>query len=48
MHKYHSLVPSHEKRNLNLTLILTAEQNMNFLVGTRYYDKNYTEKRLHS
>ena len=35
MHNYHSLVPSHEKRividslrNLNLTLILTAEQNI--------------------
>ena len=35
MHNYHSLVPSNEKRivvnslrNLNLALILTAEQNM--------------------
>ena len=38
MHDYHSLVPSHEKRivvgswiNLNLTLILTAEQKISEL-----------------
>ena len=40
MHNYHSLAPSHEKRidvgslsNLNLTLILTAEQNICFSVS---------------
>ena len=44
MHNYHSLVPSHEKRivvgslrNLYLTLILTAEQN---IWSFQYHDKN--------
>ena len=49
MHIYHSLVPSHEKRNLNLTFILTAEQkNLNFSVGTRNHDETCTEKKLNT
>ena len=55
MHNYHSLVQSHEKRivvgsliNLNLTLRLTAEQNLNFSVGTRLTNKSRAEKKLHN
>ena len=48
MINYHSLVPSHEicivvdnLRNLILTLIVTAEQN---IWTFQYHDKNCTEK----
>ena len=48
MRNYHSLDPSHEKRivvgiliNINLSLILTAEQNIWIF---QYHGKNFTEK----
>ena len=53
MRNYHSLVSSHEKRifvgslrNSNLTLILTAGQNMIFSIGTRIAYEKLTEKKV--
>ena len=47
MHNYHSVVPSHEKRivvgslrNLNLTLMFTAEQK---IWTFQYHDKKFTK-----
>ena len=53
MHDYHSLVPSHEKRivvgswiNLNLTLILTAEQKISELFSITRITLNKKWKSL--